>query len=83
MDFENITFAEFLEKAIPCLVSMKASKIAIVAMNDDGDIGSTYFNADPADKARMAGEIQFDGWLERLEADRKHIKELLEDEPDD
>lgn len=83
MDFKNIPFAEFLEQAIPCLVSMKATKIALVAINANDEVGSTYYNTTPTDKAVMADTIQFDAWLEKLEANREHIKELLEDEPDD
>ena len=80
MDFENIPFAEWLEEAAHCLLDMKASRIAIVAMDEDGETLTAYYNADVSDMALMADAIQADEWLERLEANREKIKRLLEDE---
>lgn len=80
MDFENIPFAEWLEEAVHWLLDMKASRIAIVAMDEDGETLTAYYNADVTDMALMADAIQADEWLERLEANREKIKQLLEDE---
>lgn len=78
MEFENIPFAEFLEKAIPLLVSMRAGTIGIVAINEDGEIGTMYFNADATAKALMADSIQFDSFLEKLEINKDILRGILE-----
>ena len=83
MDFNKIPFAEWLEQAAHFLLDMKASRIAIVAMDDDGETLTAYYNGNVTDMGIMADAIKSDEWLERLEANREKIKQLMEDDPDD
>ena len=80
MDFENIPFAKFFEEVIPWLCGIGAERIAVAAINADGDIGSVYFKCDYADKVAIADTIKTDALDERLTLNIRHFRKLMEND---
>ena len=67
-DFNNIPYAQWLEKALQELIEFPVKGICMYAITEKGDVYSNYHNVSMADKLLIAGFINQDAMLDSLAA---------------
>lgn len=81
---EKISWASWMEKNIEVLAQEGAQRIAVAAFTADGQVYTSYYMADLADKAMMATHIYADALLDVvLNNARLIVNTALEQEADD
>lgn len=75
--------ATWLESSISQIVAHKPRSLALVAIDDSGEVLTGYYNADVQDLAIMAHNIYSDAMLDVIRNNAALIKEMLEDAEDD
>lgn len=80
-NFNDIPYAQWLEKALQELINLPVKSICMFAITESGDIYNNYHNVTMADKLVMAGLIQQDAMLDSMIANG-FIEEEQEDTDD-
>ena len=76
-------YMEFLEECCRYVAEEKPKSIAFVTLNADGAIMCAYLNAGVQEKALIAGMIQQDGIMERIQNNPAWLRETLETEEEE
>lgn len=67
VNLSEISYAEWLEKALKEMITMPVRGVCLFAITDDGTFYNNYHNISVADKFLMAGYIQQDAMIDTLE----------------
>lgn len=78
-DITKLPYAPWLEEAIRTLTEHDVRSTYIVAIIDEGDTMTGYWNADTQDKAILAHHIQSDIILDIVQQNAGIIKEAMEE----
>lgn len=70
-------WAPWMEKLLENLADSKIKKIAAVAISEDGDYYTSYYDCNPGDLFAMAGYIYSDGMWQQLEANGQKLKNII------
>lgn len=62
----ELPYAQWLEDSLSNVIKSNTQSICIMTKNDNGEIGSGYFNCSVADKILFAGFINHDATIESL-----------------
>lgn len=65
-DFNNISYAEFLEQTLGELITMPVKGICLNAVLDDGAVYTAYHNISMQNKHTISGLVQQDATLDFL-----------------
>lgn len=79
-EIEKEPYAAFLEESIKAIFEARPVSMAVVAICEDGNTLTGYYNADAQDKAVFAHHIQSDVVMDIVTANINTVKEALEDE---
>lgn len=72
-------FNEWLETTIKYLYEHDVLSIGFVAIQDDGDVVTAYYNSNATDKAVMSHNIYADSLMDIVCANADMIKQSMED----
>lgn len=76
-------YAEWLEGALKSLVEKHPTKIALVAIDAEGNYMSTYFQCGPMDLYALSGSLHSEGvWME-IKANGNYLREIIENGDND
>lgn len=78
-DWTTLPYAAWLEESIQAIVAFAPRSIAIQMMNEMGLVETCYYNTSPNDRACMIDAMRDDAMWEWLIANRREIREILED----
>ena len=81
-DITQQKYAAWLEEALQMLFISKPKTICIVAITEDDEVITGYYDATPADKAIFAHHIQSDIVMDIIRKNAAKIKDMMEDADD-
>lgn len=82
-EIEKEPYAAFLEESIKTIFECRPSSMAVVAVCEDGNTLTGYYNADARDKAMFAYHIQSDMIMDIVTANVGMVKEAMENEEEE
>ena len=80
MDFNNRPYSKWLDDRIVQLFEMDPESIAIVAINHDGTMASTYFNMHNEQRVTALRAIVQDALIEYIRVNASLISDLLRED---
>ena len=81
-DITKQPYAKWLEESIATIAGIDPCCICFAATKADGTVFTGYYNADAADKAVFAHNIQSDVTMDIIRENIGKIKEMLEENDD-
>lgn len=75
----ELPYASWLEKTLSELIEFKPSKIALAAINSEGEYATGYYDCQAIDLFTMAGALHMDGVWKELEANSTKLREIIEE----
>ena len=76
-------FNEWLEDAIAGIYEMKPRSMAFCAINENGDVATTYYNSSAQDIAIFVHNLNSDILFHLIRYNKDYINELLEGKDED
>lgn len=65
-ELTKLPYAKWLEETLQIMIDMPVESIAIAVKNNDGTIGTNYYNCSVVDQITFAGFIQQDAMISTL-----------------
>lgn len=79
IDLEKVPFARWLEEILPGLVQLEPEHIGIVAVTEDGTVGTSYWNCNSGDKGTMAWQILLDGVWDMISVNGDRLRAVMDE----
>lgn len=79
----NTDISAWFLSIAPQIMDMKPEAIAIIAVNDKGETGTSYYGCDAMILGMMDGVLQQDAMFERIKANKEWLKGILESEDEE